>query len=185
MVFRLFWMIRGKTLSASARLVQGNFGALWSNSNWARLKNHYHCLMNIYCHSLILIFIHCSSNKQTLRRLQIITFLYILQLCLTEHVMVCVLMTADGLTLLNKSHNQMRLHILEKCEGLVTNLHLITKNSNSHVGKWAYIKSGMEVVQQSHYEWYYERNYFWRIQIKKKWCAWLQCPSLKQKWYAI
>lgn len=142
MFFRLFWMIRGKTLSASARLVLGNFGALWRNSNWVRLKNHYHCLMNIHCHSLILIFIHCSSNKQTLRRLQIITFLYILPLCLTEHVMVCVLMTADGLTLLNKSYNQMGLHILsmEKCAGFVTNLHLITKNSNNHVGKLISIK---------------------------------------------
>lgn len=88
MVFRLFGMIRGKTLSASAQLVQGNFGALWRNSNRVRLKNHYHCLMNIYCHPLILIFIHCSSNKQTLRRLQIITFLYILLLCLTDHVIV-------------------------------------------------------------------------------------------------
>lgn len=38
MVFRLFGMIRGKTLSASAQLVQGNFGALWRNSNRVRLK---------------------------------------------------------------------------------------------------------------------------------------------------
>lgn len=63
-------------MSASAQLVQGNFGALWRNSNRVRLKNHYHCLMNIHCHPVILIFIHCSSNKQTLRRLQIIIFLY-------------------------------------------------------------------------------------------------------------
>lgn len=91
--------------AAAAQLLQGHFSALWRSSNPVRLKNHYHCLMTIHCPPMILIFIHCRSNKHTLRRLQIIIFSYFASLSDGLLYLWCV--STDGLTLLNTLYDTM------------------------------------------------------------------------------